>query len=186
MTRDKLQEFSRLTVSLHWIIGITIICMIAVGLYMVENEAYTLYPIHKSVGMLLLVFILVRVAWRAINGWPIPLGDYAAWEHKLARIVHWVLLIGTLLIPLSGMLMSGAGGHGLELFGLQLLASNPDPANPGEVIALNGAAAGLAHEAHEWLGFIMIGAIILHVAGALKHHFVDRDSTLRRMLGSKT
>jgi cytochrome b561 len=183
--RDAPEKFSRLTIALHWLVGLTIIAMVAVGLYMTDNDAYNLYPIHKSTGILLFTVVLIRVIWRVINGWPTPVSRYQAWEHNLAKVVHWVLIIGTVLMPISGMMMSGAGGHGLNIYGLELLAVNHDPANPGDVIALNGGAAELGHETHEIVGKIMIGAILLHIAGALKHHFIDKDGTLRRMLGSR-
>lgn len=183
MIKDTPTRFSRTTLVLHWFVAFGVIGLIGVGLYMAENDAYTLYPLHKSVGMLMLLVILPRVVWRTINGWPQPVGTHRTWERTLARAVHWVLILGTLLMPLSGMLMSAAGGHGLSIFGWELLAANPDPAHPGKVIALNKAAAGFGHEAHELLASVLIGAIVLHVAGALKHHLVDRDGTLRRMLG---
>ena len=183
MIKDTPNRLSHTTVALHWLVAIGVIGMLAVGLYMAENDAYALYPLHKSSGMLLLLVILPRVAWRVLNGWPAPVGSYRAWEHTLARAVHWVLLVGTALMPLSGMLMSAAGGHGLAIFGWELLAANPDPAHPDKVIALSKAAAEFGHETHEILASVLIGAIILHVAAALKHHLLDRDGTLRRMLG---
>lgn len=181
--RDTRERLTPLTVSLHWIVGLTIVGMIAVGLYMSENEVFSLYPLHKSTGILIFAVVLVRVVWRLINGWPEPVSLYRAWEQRLAKVVHWTLLLASVLLPVSGMLMSGAGGHGLDLYGLQLLAANPDPANPGQVIAHNETIAGLGHEAHELLAWLIIAAIVLHIAGALKHHLLDRDGTLRRMLG---
>lgn len=182
--RDTKEKFSSLTVALHWIVGVTIIALLAVGIYMESNEVFALYDIHKSIGIIIFAFVLARVIWRVQNGWPTPAGNYSNIEHVMAKVVHWVLIIGTLLLPISGMLMSGAGGHGLAVFGLELLAENPDPANPGEVIALNGALAGLSHQMHGLGGNLMILAIVLHVVGALKHHMVDKDGTLRRMFGA--
>ena len=183
--RDTPERFSPLTIALHWLVGLTIIALLSVGWYMAEYDAYGLYPLHKSTGILVLSLVLVRVWWRLSNGWPAPASQYRAWEQALARVVHWVLIIGMVLMPLSGMLMSGAGGHGLDLYGLQLLAANPDPSNPGQVIALNETAAELGHETHEVLGTVLMVAVLLHVAGALKHHLIDKDGTLRRMLGAR-
>ena len=182
--RDTKEKFSTLTVALHWIVGVTIIALIAVGIYMESYEVYALYDIHKSIGIIILAFVLTRVIWRMQNGWPIPAGDYSTIEHVMAKIVHWVLIIGTLLLPISGMLMSGAGGHGLDIFGLELLAGNPDPNNPEEVIPLNETLAGIGYQMHGLGGDLMIIAIVLHVVGALKHHIVDKDGTLRRMFGA--
>jgi len=183
--RDTKEKLSGITVSLHWIVGLTILTLIPVGVYMTDYKVYSLYPLHKSVGMLIFLVILFRVVWRMINGWPESAGQYKPWEMSLARLVQWVLIIATVLLPISGMLMSGLGGHGLAIFGVELMASNPSPDDPYKMIPLNGPVAGFAHESHEILGKTIFVAVVLHLLGALKHHFVDKDSTLRRMLGLK-
>lgn len=96
-----------------------------------------------------------------------------------------MLIIGTVMMPISGMLMSGAGGHGLSIFGLELLAINPDEWNPGKVIPLSKSLASLGNTLHGLGGKIMIFSITLHIIGTLKHHFIDKDSILHRMLGKK-
>jgi cytochrome b561 len=88
-------------------------------------------------------------------------------------------------MPVSGFMMSALGGHGVAFFGLELVPPNPDPFNPQEVVAINASVASVAHEVHEYAGFVLILAVVLHVLGALKHHVVDHDGTLRRMLGAK-
>lgn len=182
--RDTKNKFSPLTIGLHWIIGLTIIGLLALGKYMESYEAYALYYIHKSIGMIIIAFVLTRVIWRILNGWPEPASKYSNIEHLMAKVVHWALIIGTVALPVSGVLMSGAGGHGLAIFGWELLAENIDPNNLEEVIPLNKALAGFSHEIHEIAGNVMIVAIVLHLIGALKHHIIDKDGTLRRMLGS--
>lgn len=180
---DTYNKFSKQTVYLHWIVAIGMIALIAVGIYMNETETYALYPWHKSFGVLIFVFALWRIINRMKNGWPQPVSQYSPIEITLSKIVHWLLIIGTLLMPISGMMMSGLGGHGIPFFGLELLASNPNPDEPGKVIPLNKPLAGLGHELHEIGGDILIGAIALHILGALKHHIFDMDGTLRRMKG---
>lgn len=172
---------SKATMVLHWLVGLSIMTLIGVGLYMKENEVWSLYPIHKSVGVIVFVFILYRVIRRLKRGFPKPVNQYKSHEVILSKIVQWVLLIGTLMFPISGMMMSGAGGHGITVFGLELLASNYNAA--GETVALNETLAGMGHETHEILGTIMMVMIGLHLLGALKHHFIDKDNTLKRMLG---
>lgn len=66
---DSKTKLSCVTVALHWVVGITMIVMLAVGLYMTDFEVYALYPIHKSVGMIVFVTILARVVWRIKQGW---------------------------------------------------------------------------------------------------------------------
>lgn len=182
---DSVEKFSPLTIALHWVVGLTMIGLLAVGLYMEEFDAYGLYPIHKSLGILIFLVVLVRVVWRIKNGWPVPLGDAPQWQLIVAKLVHWVLIIATVLMPISGMMMSGLGGHGLAVFGFELMATNPDPADPQKVLPINDGLSSLGHSMHGLLGNVLIGAVVLHVAGALKHHLLDKDGTLRRMLGLK-
>ena len=73
----------------------------------------------------------------------------------------------------------------MAVFGFELVAANPDPADPTKVIPHNGALAGMAHTAHGVVGTVMVVAVVLHIAGAWKHHLVDKDNTLKRMLGLK-
>jgi len=174
--KDTAERFSHITISLHWLIGLTIIGLLGVGIYMERTEAFALYPIHKSVGVIIFVFILMRAVWRLVNGWPVPTGNHQAWEITLAKASHWVLLIGSILMPITGMTMSGVGGHGIAVFGLTLLAKSEDK---------NEMLAGLAHQAHWIIGYILVATVLLHIAGALKHHVLDGDGTLRRMLGAR-
>ena len=89
-------------------------------------------------------------------------------------------------MPILGMMNSGFGGHGIMVFGWQLVARNPDPANPEGVLAYHPLLQTIGHTGHYWLGYILIATIALHIAGALKHHFFDRDKTLLRMLNPQT
>ncbi len=185
MKRETKQQLTLTTILLHWLVGIMMILLLVIGLYMGETKTFALYPWHKSFGVLLFAFALLRIIWRIKQGWPPAVGDYAQWEKLLAKSVHYLLLMGTVLMPLSGFVMSAMGGHGVALFGLDLVAANPDPANPGKVLPLNGSLAHLGHEIHELGGSVLIAAVVLHVVGAYKHHFVDKDATMKRILGGK-
>ena len=79
--------------------------------------------------------------------------------------------------------MSGPGGHGLAIFGLEVYPHNHDPLDPTSISPFNEAMAGIAHDTHEIFGKVFILAITLHIAGALKHHLMDKNGALRRMLG---
>ena len=166
---DKQQTLSKVTVTFHWAVALLVIPLLAVGVYMALTDTWGLYDIHKSFGLLVIPLLLARVVWRLRQGWPQPLSTYTAVEQRLAKVTHWVLLLGILAMPLTGMLYSGAGGHGFGIFGLTLLPENHAPNQPGQVVP---------HSAT----FEVIGETA-HIAGALKHHLIDRDGTLRRMLG---
>lgn len=185
MNNDTRTQLSCTTVLLHWIVAIGVMGMLTIGVYMVKNEAYAFYPWHKSFGQVIFVFAVAQVAWRFKNGWPEPVREYLRIEQLLARTVHYALLMGVLLMPVFGFLMSVFGGNGVDFFGLELVARNLDPVNPDKTIPINGSIAGLTNTAHWVVGYLLIAAIALHIAGALKHHVIDKDGTLRRMLGKK-
>jgi cytochrome b561 len=174
-----------MTVRLHWIVAIFMIGLLGTGIYMEGGNSYALYPWHKSFGVLIALFVAWRVYWRVKNGWPSPVRQYASHEAVLAKLAHYLLIIGTVLMPISGFMMSALGGHGVDFFGLELVARNPDPADPSKVIPLHGPIAGSAHSVHGIAGYVIVVALVLHIVGALKHHTIDKDGTLRRMLGAE-
>ncbi|GAB0148577.1 MULTISPECIES: cytochrome b [Marichromatium] len=185
MRPDTPTRLSGNTIALHWIVAVMMIVLTLSGLYMEQAGVYALYPWHKSFGVLIVLFVALRVLWRIRNGWPAHVGRYTRIEQWLAKAVHWLLIIGTVLMPVSGFMMSALGGHGVSLFGLELVAPNPDPADPQQVVPINALLAQLGHWLHGLGGDLLIGAVALHLVGALKHHLIDRDGTLRRMLGAE-
>jgi cytochrome b561 len=185
MQNDTQSKLSTNTVLLHWVVAIMMLMLLITGIYMEQNSVYALYPWHKSFGVLIALFVVLRVLWRLKSGWPPPVRNYLSWEQVLSKIVHYLLIIGTLVMPISGFMMSALGGHGVALFGLELVARNPDLANPEQVIPLNEMLAGIAHTLHGIAGYCLLVGILLHIVGALKHHLFDKDGTLRRMLGMR-
>ena len=183
MNGDTREKLSTTTISLHWLVAILMIGLLATGIYMEQTSSYWLYDWHKSFGVVIALFVIARIIWRAKQGWPQHVGNYTAIETFLASLVHWLLIIGTLVMPISGFLMSAMGGHGVAVFGWEIFHHNPDPNNPGKVLPINGELAGTAHSLHWIAGYCIIGGLVLHIVGAVKHHVVDKDGTLRRMLG---
>ena len=179
---DTLPPSSRL---LHWLVAALMLGLAGVGLYMSRAEIWALYPWHKSLGVIALLFIVVRLVQRLRLGLPEPVQPTTPAVHRAARWAHGALLALTLLMPLSGMLFSGASGHGFGIFGLSLVPHQDDPARPGEVLPYNATLAELGQQAHHWLGYLLLALVALHLGAALKHHFIDRDRTLLRMLGRK-
>jgi len=184
--KDTHNKLSPVSISLHWIVGLSMIGMLGVGLYMKYGGEYSLYPIHKSIGVLLFSVILARVIWRIYNGWPSHASsNHKAWEIKLSQMVHYVLLIATILIPVTGFVMSAMGGHGVSVFGFELVGKNYDPDVPNMVVPINASAAKAGSMLHGWISYLVIFALFLHISGALKHHIIDKDGTLKRMLGKR-
>lgn len=162
--------YSRVAMWLHWIIGLAIIANIAIAL------ADLPMPWHKSLGLTVLVLSLARWVWR-LGHRPPPLpATVKSWEKGLAHALHWTFYLLIVLIPLSGWAMSSGATQRrpLNWFGLFDVPYLP--------IERGGALYGTAHEFHEIFGLAMIGLILLHVAAALKHQFIDRDDVVHRML----
>ncbi len=92
-------QLSKFEIHLHWIAAVGMIALLIVGTYMHENEVYSLYPIHKSVGTFLFAIFMIRVVLRLKMGWPETVSTGKKWEHQLSRFVHWALLISTVVLP---------------------------------------------------------------------------------------
>ncbi len=176
---DSRSQFTKTTVALHWIIAIAMIGSLAFGMYIEDlprgPEKIELIALHKSIGVLVLVVALYRLIWRIRNRMPEHLSPVAEWQEKVTTLVHFILLAGTLLMPISGMLISIGGGHSIAVFGLELIAG-------GDKNELLGETGKIMHGLG---GNVMIAAIALHVAASVKHHLLTKDGTLQRMLGRR-
>lgn len=178
-------SYGSLSKTLHWLMAAIIITLIGVGIYMADlpketaeqkQYAFQFYGLHKSFGVVILLLIVVRLAWIRISPAPALPAVFDAKEQKIVKGLQALLYLLMLLLPLSGYLMSNAGGHPINFFGL------------GELPALVGESESLgefAHEAHEIMGFAMLFLILLHMAGAVKHRLKDKggeSDILKRML----
>lgn len=150
--------------------------MLCVGLWMtglpIGLPKLEIYNWHKWIGLTVLLLTFARLAWRwRVPPPPLP-RTVAAWERKLAPLVHWSLLALLLAMPLSGWLMSSAAGVSVIWFGVLLL---PDlvPRDPGLFDALRLA--------HHLLARLLIAVIVLHVAAVVRHDILRRDGIFRRM-----
>lgn len=159
---------------LHWLIAIFIITLLCVGLYMADLpvglQKLKLYRLHKEFGLLVLGLAIVRICWRIIN--TTPLLELPWWEACAARLVHWAFYGFMFAMPLSGWLMSSASGISVSFFGLFVM---PNLVGPDDNLRI------FFRSCHHWLAYALIATIVLHVLAALKHHFIDNDTILRRM-----
>ncbi|MEO8669874.1 MAG: cytochrome b [Tahibacter sp.] len=163
--------------SLHWLMAILIVVLGIVGLYMAglpnSPDKIRIYAIHKSVGLTVLALAILRLLWRLGNRRPTDL-PMPAWQAWSAHAVHGLLYVLMFALPLSGWLYNSASGYPLQWFWTVQLPSLTGGADP--------ALKPIAHAIHEW-GFYVLGALVIaHAGAALRHHFVDRDETLLRML----
>jgi len=179
--RNTENYYGWLTIILHWLMAIGIFSLFGLGLWM-EDLDYThpWYKVaphwHKSIGVLLVCLLCFRFVWRVMNTRPKPLEHHKKWERILASIVHCSFYLLILLMLPSGYLITTAKGQGLDVFNWFTIPST-----------LRGIdnLEDVAGEIHELFAFIIIGVASIHAAGGLKHHFIDRDLTLKRMLGLK-
>ena len=169
------ERFGAVAILFHWVMAILIIGLLALGLYMVRLpisfQKLKLYGWHKEFGLLVLALVIVRLSWRIMNKTPklnLPL-----WEKVAAKTVHWAFYIFMFAMPLTGWLMSSASGIPVSFFGLFTM---PD------LISANNANRVLLDQIHEWLGYALIATVCGHAAAALKHHFIDKDDILKRMI----
>ena len=163
----------------HWTIALLIIGNLLGGFFhedLPKAWVGTVMNAHKVIGLTVLALSLARLAWRLGHPAPRPMSNHAAWEVALARTTHWVLYAFMVLMPLAGWLMVSASAklRPISLFGLNLPFL---PTGPSESLS------GLGHEAHEIIGWGFVALLVLHVAGALKHQWLDGDHTLGRMIG---
>lgn len=161
---------------LHWLSAITVVALFALGYWMVEltyySEWYNVAPHwHKSVGLILFALTLFRVIWKMINKAPEIEG--AKWEKNGAKIAHTLLYILLFATFFSGYLISTADGRGIEVFNLFTLPGF------GSIIENQEDIAG---SIHFYLTYSLIGLALLHALAALKHHFINKDNTLKKML----
>lgn len=160
----------------HWIMAIAIIGNGICGLLMVRMTPsmamINVFALHKSIGLTVIALWLLRVAWRMQDRAPREEAG-PRWQHVAAHITHGLLYVLVLAIPISGWWYNSVRGFPLQWFkqfNLPAIAS----ANPG--------LSNVAHNIHETLFWILIAVVVVHIGAALKHHFVDRDSVLLRML----
>lgn len=178
--RNTQDNYGAIARGLHWLIALLIFGLVLVGLYMtqMENspEKVETYALHKSFGLLVLWLAGLRLIWRFWSMPPDAMESHAPWERMLAGAAHIFLYIAMIGMPLSGWIMSSASQYPVPFFGLEM----PDLGGTDQNLA------GLMRNVHEWLAYTLIFVIGLHVTGALKHHFLDGDSTLFRMAGANT
>lgn len=172
-----MNRYTHTAVALHWLIALLIFGAFPLGVYMHELPLspykLQLYSYHKWAGMTVLLLALLRVLWRLTHKPPPLLPGMPRWQEIAAHVVHHGLYLLVLAVPLSGWLMSSALGFPVVWFGVLPL---PD------LIGKDKALGDMLKEVHEVLNYTLLLLVLAHVGGALKHHLIDRDGTLARML----
>jgi cytochrome b561 len=168
--------YTRTAVALHWLAGVCILCGFAIGLWMTGLEfgplKFRWYAYHKWIGITVFLLAMLRLGWRRKHPPPPPV-TMPEWQRRAAATTHVLLYALMLAIPLSGWLYSSATGVSVVYLGVLPL---PDLVPKGK------ALAAILKVLHVTLNYTLLALVILHAGAALKHHFVDRDGVLARML----
>ena len=163
-------------IGLHWTVVAMIAFLLPLGLWMTGLDYYDPWyrkgpDLHRSIGVLLGLIMLVRIAWRLGNPRPAPLSPPGR-ELKLAHAAHLLLYLLPLLLIVSGYLISTADGRAVDVFGLFEV--------PATLQGIEGQE-DIAGDVHFILAMILLTVVALHAGAALRHHFILKDDTLRRM-----
>ncbi|WP_260261692.1 cytochrome b [Vibrio intestinalis] len=164
--------------SIHWLSALVIIGMFAVGLWMVDlsyySEWYRTAPHwHKSIGILLAALTLFRLVWKHVTASPKVEGN--RFEKVASKLVHMLMYLVLVMLFVSGYLISTEDGRSIDVFNWFAV--------PGAGALFEGQA-DLAGQIHFYAAWTLIIMAALHAAAALKHHFINRDNTLRKMIGA--
>lgn len=177
--RNTTHGYGLIAILLHWITAIAVMGLFAFGLWMTGLDYYDPWyrrapALHKSIGILLSLLLLMRLGWRLVNPRPAPLENHATSERLVASIVHPLLYLLLFATMLAGYLISTADGRSIPVFGWFDVPATLSGIDNQEDIA---------GEIHLVLAITLVSIAALHALAALKHHFLDRDRTLLRMLG---
>lgn len=182
-----IKKYNGVAIALHWLVAAGIIANIALAWiwpYLADAGVRPAIDIHKSIGITVLGLALIRLLWRLTHRPPAMPTPYQRWEIVVSHLTHGLLYALIIAMPLSGWIMDSAwkdaATHPMFLFGLFQWP------RLGMITGLNPATRETMHSLfgtmHVWLSYLIYGLVALHVAGALKHEWIDHEPELRRML----
>jgi cytochrome b561 len=175
-TETNAHRFTNTAVALHWLAALLIFAAFPLGLYMADLDLsptkLKLFSYHKWIGITVLLLSILRVLWLRWHPAPPLPGSMPAWQQRAAHGLQHLLYLLLFAIPITGWLMSSAKGFQVVYLGVLPL---PD------LVGKNKELGELLEGIHEALNWLLLSLFVLHVAAALKHHFVERDDILIRM-----
>lgn len=170
-------HFGVISIINHWTVALLFISVLCLGFYLDfvgsgRGVRGIWMGVHQAIGVFILLWASWRLSWRLAQGFPKDTVHMPKWQEVSAKMAHWVLLFSTLAMPISGILLSLYGERSVNFFGI--ITIPPQPENP--------LISGLAYLVHETLSYIVAITIFMHVGAVFKHHLIDRDDTLKRMI----
>lgn len=170
-------RYTRTAVALHWLMALLLIGLFGVGIYMsdlpLSPQKLKIYSWHKWAGITAFLLVAIRLAWRAGHRPPALPAGMPAWQKTASHALHHLMYLLMVAIPVSGWLMSSAKGFQTVYFGILPL---PD------LLSKNKELGDLLETVHSSLNFTMAALVVAHIGAAVKHHLLDRDEVLMRML----
>ncbi len=174
--RNTATDWGSLSKTFHWLIVLLLIGQGILGLTMGDfgrELRAQLVPLHKSIGVTLLMLALARLLWNLFGGRPAPAPGVTPLQHRLAKLGHLVLYALLFAVPLTGWLLSAYGGRDTSWFGLFDLP---------RIVGENHDLHEMFEERHEQLFWLLVLVAAGHAGAAIYHHVFQRDATLARML----
>lgn len=172
------QRYTNVAIFFHWLVALMIIGSFTMGLVMTDMPGITptklkFYSWHKWAGVTILGLATLRLLWRLSHPAPPYPAGIPLWQKSMANGVHTLLYVLMFAVPLSGYFYTLAAGFPVVYFGLFELPV---------LIAKNEELKPILKDLHFWLNMLLASCVGLHVAAALKHHFIDRDGLIKRMM----
>ncbi len=177
LLRNTSERWGLIAVAFHWTVALAVIGLFVLGLWMTGLSYYDPWyrqapDIHRSIGVLVFIAMVARLVWRIFDPAPAPVPSHKRWEIKAAHVVHGLLYAGLFAVMISGYLISTADGRSISVFGLFEV--------PATITSIE-KQEDVAGWVHYWLAIGLIAVAALHALAALKHHIIDKDTTLKRM-----
>lgn len=164
--------------AIHWLTALTVFGLFALGFWMVDLTYYSQWyktapHWHKSVGVMLLFLTIFRLAWRFLSVSPRPIASHSKPVKVASKVTHAAIYVLLFVLMISGYLISTADDRAIDVFNWFSLPAF------GELFDNQADIAGLIHE---YVAYVLIAFSVLHAVAAIKHHVVDKDETLKRMI----
>lgn len=181
MLKNTAYSFGLVTRVLHWLIALGIIGLIWLGWWMVGLSYYDPWyhdslQLHKAFGLVVLMLAVGLIGWRLAGKRPLPSGEMKPWEIRASGLMHLVLFALMIVVPVTGYVITTSEGQGVSMFGLfEVPAMMPK----------SDTTRDLAIAIHYYFAYAGIALVLGHAGAALKHHFVNKDDTLKRMSWGK-
>ncbi len=178
MLRNDRYAYGIVSIFLHWLSVVMVTGLFVSGLWMVDLDYYSAWYnqapyLHKSMGVLFFSLAGIRLLWRLSSQVPRFEKGMSRVERSAAAIMHYLLYVLMLLLPVSGFLVSTAKGHPVDVLGWFEIP----------VLLQVDNSTDFWSDIHEVLAWLLVTMVILHALAALKHHFINRDKTLLKILG---